>query len=168
MCEPRKPAPPVTMLVVMAAPRIAARPQAGSSRTWRCIRVPGAASIGRGVESLVDPSVARSRAAVSLLDAHAPALRRCARRVSICPDDADEALQRATLILLTKAPPHPPARLAGWMHVVTRREALALRRERERLLGAEVGELHREHTMPGRAGGAQRGLAKARPPARPG
>ncbi len=67
-------------------------------------------------------------------------LRRTARRVSLCQDDADEALQRATLILLTKAPPHPPRRLAGWMHVVTRREALAVRRERERLLGAEVGE----------------------------
>jgi RNA polymerase sigma factor (sigma-70 family) len=102
----------------------------------------------RGVESLVDPSVARSRAAVSLLDAHATALRRSARRVSICPDDADEALQRATLILLTKAPPHPPARLAGWMHVVTRREALALRRERERLLGAEVGDVHASAPCP--------------------
>jgi len=77
---------------------------------------------------------------VLLLEAHAGALRRAARRVSLCADDADEALQRATLILLTKAPAHPPGRLAGWMHVVTRREALALRRERERLLGAEVGD----------------------------
>jgi RNA polymerase sigma factor (sigma-70 family) len=77
---------------------------------------------------------------VAVLDAHAVSLRRTARRVSLCPDDAEEALQRATLILLTKAPPHPPRRLAGWMHVVTRREALAVRRERERLLGAELGE----------------------------
>ena len=89
---------------------------------------------------------ARTHAAVSLLDVHATSLRRTARRVSLCPDDADEALQRATLILLTKAPPHPPRRLAGWMHVVTRREALAVRRERERLLGAELGE-----TLPSRA-----------------
>jgi RNA polymerase sigma factor (sigma-70 family) len=88
----------------------------------------------------VDQHAARTRAAVSLLGAHEVSLRRAARRVSICHDDADEALQRATLILLTKAPPHPPRRLAGWMHVVTRREALALRRERERLLAAEVGE----------------------------
>jgi RNA polymerase sigma factor (sigma-70 family) len=88
----------------------------------------------------VDQHAARTRAAVSLLGAHEVSLRRAARRVSICHDDADEALQRATLILLTKAPPHPPRRLAGWMHVVTRREALAVRRERERLLAAEVGE----------------------------
>jgi RNA polymerase sigma factor (sigma-70 family) len=81
-----------------------------------------------------------TRAAVSVLDAHCTSLRRTARRVSLCLDDADEALQRATLILLTKAPPHPPRRLAGWMHVVTRREALAVRRERERLLGGELGE----------------------------
>ena len=43
--------------------------------------------------------------------------------VSICPADADDALQRAIEILLTKAPPHPQPRLAAWMHLVTRREA---------------------------------------------
>ena len=88
----------------------------------------------------MDQHAARTRAAVSLLGAYEVSLRRAARRVSICHDDADEALQRATLILLTKAPPHPPRRLAGWMHVVTRREALAVRRERERLLAAEIGD----------------------------
>ena len=81
---------------------------------------------------------ARCRTAISLLASHAPAFRRTARRVSICPDDAEDALQRATVILLEKAPPHPPARLAAWMHLVTRREALAVRRERERILGGEV------------------------------
>lgn len=76
-----------------------------------------------------------------MLDAHAPAFRRTARRVSICADDADDALGRATLILLEKAPPHPPERLAAWMHLVTKREALAVRRERERMLAAEVSDL---------------------------
>ena len=94
----------------------------------------------------MEQQTARASAAVSLLAAHAVSLRRAARRVSLCPDDAEEALGRATLILLTKAPPHPPRRLAGWMHVVTRREALAVRRERERLLGAEVRD-----TLPGAA-----------------
>ncbi|HYH62048.1 MAG TPA: sigma-70 family RNA polymerase sigma factor [Solirubrobacterales bacterium] len=79
----------------------------------------------------------RTRAAISLLEAHSAAFRGTARRVSICPDDADDAFQRATLILLEKAPPHPPARLAAWMHVVTKHEALAIRRDRERLLAAE-------------------------------
>ena len=80
---------------------------------------------------------ARTRAAVSLLEAHGAAFRGTARRVSICKDDADDAFQRATLILLEKAPAHPPGRLAAWMHVVTKHEALAIRRDRERLLAAE-------------------------------
>jgi RNA polymerase sigma factor (sigma-70 family) len=88
----------------------------------------------------VEATVVSPRAAVALLDANVPMLRRTALRVSLCPDDAEEALQRATLILLTKGPAHPPRRLAAWMHVVTRREALAVRRDRERMLGAEVGD----------------------------
>ena len=75
---------------------------------------------------------------MSVLRDHGTTLRRTARRVSLCHDDAEEALQRATVILLTKAPPHPPPRLTAWMHVVTRREALAVRRERERSLGGGV------------------------------
>lgn len=54
--------------------------------------------------------------------------------MSICDDDADDALQRAALILLAKAPTTDPGRLAAWMFVVTRREALAVRRAREREL----------------------------------
>jgi RNA polymerase sigma factor (sigma-70 family) len=89
----------------------------------------------------VPPPRSHHDAAISLLDLHRASFRRTARRVSLCQDDADDALQRATVILLTKAPPSPGSRLAGWMHVVTRREALAVRRERERLLGAEIGEM---------------------------
>ena len=77
---------------------------------------------------------ARFRRATALLDSHGRSFGRTARRFSLCADDADDALQRASLILLTKAPPHPPDRLAAWMHVVTRREALAIRRERGRQL----------------------------------
>jgi DNA-directed RNA polymerase specialized sigma24 family protein len=76
--------------------------------------------------------------AVTLLSSEGTAFRRTARRVSICADDADDALARATLILLEKAPPHPPSRLAAWMHLVTKREALAVRRDRERMLAVEV------------------------------
>lgn len=86
----------------------------------------------------MDDAEGRTRRAVTLLDRQGIAFRRTATRFSICPADAEDALQRASLTLLEKAPPHPPARLTAWMHVVTRREALALRRERERLLGGEV------------------------------
>lgn len=83
--------------------------------------------------------------AQSLLTAHRSSLQRLARRVSLCDADADDALQRATVILLTK-PPDRPDRLAAWMRVVTRREALAVRRERERLLGAPFGEPGAAHS----------------------
>ena len=62
------------------------------------------------------------------------AFRRTALRYSLCADDAEDAFQRAVVILLTKAPQRTPGELAAWMQVVTRREALAVRRARERLL----------------------------------
>ena len=80
----------------------------------------------------------RSRAAVALLRAHGDVLRRVARRHSLCADDADDALQRASLILLTKAPPINPGRLIAWMVVVTKHEAMAVRRGRDRREVAEV------------------------------
>jgi RNA polymerase sigma factor (sigma-70 family) len=83
----------------------------------------------------------KTAAAEALLSSHAAAFRRTAGRVSICADDAEEAVGRASLILLEKAPPHPPDRLAAWMHVVCKHEALAVRRERERLLAAEVTDV---------------------------
>lgn len=87
----------------------------------------------------------RARAAVELLASHGPALRRTARRVSICADDAEDAVQRAAEILLRKAPSVEPERLVAWMRVVTRNEALAVRRARERGLGAppHAGEANR-------------------------
>ncbi|MFI5121811.1 MAG: RNA polymerase sigma factor [Vicinamibacteria bacterium] len=83
----------------------------------------------------------RANDAVELLRRHGEVLRRVARRHSLCPDDADDALQRASVILLTKAPPIDPGRLIAWMVVVTKHEAMAVRRGRERLLAclAPVG-----------------------------
>lgn len=72
--------------------------------------------------------------AAALLAAHAPRLLGRARRLSLCADDADDALQRAIEILLTKAPPVAPDRLAAWMSTVVCREALAVRRARQRAL----------------------------------
>lgn len=73
--------------------------------------------------------------AVELLEAHGVLLRRIARRYTHCADDADDALQRAAEILLTKAPPLEPERLIAWMVVVTKHEALAIRRARDRVHG---------------------------------
>lgn len=115
----------------------------------------------------------RERAAVELLARQRPALRRVARRVSLCADDADDAVQRAAIILLTKAPPLEPGRLNAWMKVVTRREALAVRRSRERLLsgsGDGVDDLASERPGPveraersARLAEARRALARLKP-----
>jgi DNA-directed RNA polymerase specialized sigma24 family protein len=77
----------------------------------------------------------RVASASRLLSSGEPVLRRTARRISLCADDAEDAFQRSVEILITKAPPIDGAALMAWMRVVTRREALAVRRSRERLLG---------------------------------
>ena len=61
-------------------------------------------------------------------------MRRTARRYSLCADDADEALQRALEILLSKAPSTDPRELVKWTQTVVKHEALAVRSERERIL----------------------------------
>jgi RNA polymerase sigma factor (sigma-70 family) len=78
---------------------------------------------------------ARKRVAVEMLAKHERSLRRTARRYSICAADADDALQRAMEILLVKAPPGEARELVRWMQTVTKHEALAIRRGRERQLG---------------------------------
>jgi RNA polymerase sigma factor (sigma-70 family) len=76
----------------------------------------------------------RKRAAGELIQSHDAVFRRTARRYSICADDGEDAYQRALEILLTKAPPITGVSLVRWMQTVTKREALAVRRQRERLL----------------------------------
>jgi RNA polymerase sigma factor (sigma-70 family) len=99
--------------------------------------------MGAGIHPGVEPQAAdsdRDRFALALIGRHESAIRRTARRCSLCADDADDAFQRAVEILLTKAPPGIGAdRLIRWLQVVTRREALAVRRARERLLAAGDG-----------------------------
>lgn len=78
---------------------------------------------------------ARKRAAVEMIARHERALRNTARRFSLCADDADDAYQRTLEIVLTKAPTDHPRELIRWTHTVMKHEALAVRRNRERLLG---------------------------------
>jgi RNA polymerase sigma factor (sigma-70 family) len=100
-------------------------------------------SIGRESARLesVD-AAARKRAAVETYARNETALRRTARRYSLCEDDADEAVQRSLEILLRKAPSADPRELVKWTQTVVKHEALAVRRERERVLAgpAAAGE----------------------------
>lgn len=82
----------------------------------------------------VSEGAARKRAAVETYARSETALRRTARRYSLCADDAEDALQRALEILLRKAPCDDPRELVKWMQTVVKHEALAIRREREHIL----------------------------------
>jgi RNA polymerase sigma factor (sigma-70 family) len=86
-------------------------------------------------EAVASPE-SRRRAASGLIETHDAVFRRTARRYSICADDAEDAYQRALEILLTKAPAIEGDSLVRWMQTVTKREALGVRRQRERLLGS--------------------------------
>ncbi len=77
---------------------------------------------------------ARKRAVVEIYSQNEAILRRTARRYSLCADDAEEALQRGLEILLLKAPSDDPRELIKWTQTVVKHEALAVRRERERIL----------------------------------
>jgi RNA polymerase sigma factor (sigma-70 family) len=84
----------------------------------------------------------RKRAAVELIAREDAELRQTARRYSLCSEDAEDAYQRALEILLVKAPSDRPRELIRWTKTVVKHEALAIRRNRERLLGtaAPTGE----------------------------
>jgi RNA polymerase sigma factor (sigma-70 family) len=86
-------------------------------------------------EAVASPE-SRRRATSRLIETHDAVFRRTARRYSICAADAEDAYQRALEILLTKAPPIEGDSLVRWMQTVTKREALGVRRQRERLLGS--------------------------------
>jgi RNA polymerase sigma factor (sigma-70 family) len=92
-------------------------------------------NVAPSADTLPPAEAARFDAAVAVIASYGAALRRTARRHSLCADDAEDAYQRALEILLVKAPPCELPRLAAWMHTVTKREAMAVRRSRERLLG---------------------------------
>lgn len=127
---------------------------------------------GTGVALTPTDEAARKRAAVETYARHEKTLRRTARRYSLCADDADEALQRALEILLRKAPTTDPRELIRWTQTVVKHEALAVRRDRERILSgpaalpAEEGDVDWVALIPAKGAGpaerAERSEAIAR------
>jgi RNA polymerase sigma factor (sigma-70 family) len=82
-------------------------------------------------------------ATLRLVHEHAAELLRFARRFSHCPDDAHDAYQRAVEILVRRMRVDPPAQPLSWMRTVLRHEALAVRSEREQLVGRVEIDLDR-------------------------
>ncbi|MBW3608365.1 MAG: sigma-70 family RNA polymerase sigma factor [Actinobacteria bacterium] len=82
---------------------------------------------GAGAEDLILRTVA----------AHADSLLRTARRFSLCPDDAQDAYQRTLEIFMAHADRLDLESAAGWLHVVVKREAQAIRRSRQRTVACD-------------------------------
>ncbi len=82
-----------------------------------------------------DDLAGRRRAAIELIRNHDRQLRSSARRYSICAEDADDAYQRGIEILLSKAPTTDLRQLLPWTRTVIKHESLAVRKQRERILG---------------------------------
>jgi len=82
-------------------------------------------------------------ATLQLVRQHAAELLRFAHRFSHCEDDAQDAYQRSIEILVKRMRSDPPAQPLSWMRTVVRHEALAVRREREQLVGRVALDLDR-------------------------
>ena len=74
---------------------------------------------------------------LTIITQHADALLRTARRHSLCADDASDAYQRGLEIFLRNAGRLDPAKATSWLHTVIKHEAMAVRRARQRIVGAE-------------------------------
>src|SRR3954449_12411475 len=77
----------------------------------------------------------------SLLAAPGLALRRVARRWSLCEEDAEDAFQRSLEIYVRRLASVERATEAAWLKVVIRNEALAVRRARGESVGREEVDL---------------------------
>lgn len=82
-------------------------------------------------------------ATLRLVQEHAAELLRFARRFSHCADDAHDAYQRTLEILVRRMRVDPPEQPLPWVRTVLRHEALAVRSDRERLLGRVELDLDR-------------------------
>lgn len=89
-------------------------------------------------------------ATLRLVQEHAGQLLRFARRFSYCADDAHDAYQRALEILVRRMRSDPPSEPLRWLRTVLRHEALAVRAEREQLLGGVELDLdrHEDRALP--------------------
>src|SRR5690348_15422470 len=67
---------------------------------------------------------ARRRVVVETYARNETALRRTARRHSLCEDDAEDALQRGLEILLRRAPSGDARELVRWTQTVVKHEAM--------------------------------------------
>lgn len=108
-----------------------------------------AAGAGAARERRVGRPVRRSRAqgdelVLAVLREHADSLLRVARRHSLCPDDAQDAYQRALEIFLRHARTLEAADAHKWIHTVVKHEAIRVRAQRSRTVAGAEPDLDAE------------------------
>jgi RNA polymerase sigma factor (sigma-70 family) len=81
---------------------------------------------------------------LAVVSQHADSLLRTARRHSLCADDAQDAYQRTMEILVRRAATLDPPQAYKWAHTVCKREAMAVREQRQQLVSCEEPDLDRE------------------------
>ncbi|HEU4978574.1 MAG TPA: sigma-70 family RNA polymerase sigma factor, partial [Solirubrobacteraceae bacterium] len=87
------------------------------------------------------PPHAAEQLVLATIRDHAEPLLRVARRHSLCADDAFDAYQRALEIFLRNADRLDPERAPSWLYTVCKHEAMAVRRQRQKLVGGEEAQL---------------------------
>ena len=79
----------------------------------------------------------RDARVAAVVPRHLPALLRVARRLSLCADDAQDAVQRALEIYVRRLDTVEAVTEVAWLKVVVRHEALAIRRARQDSVAGE-------------------------------
>jgi RNA polymerase sigma factor (sigma-70 family) len=83
---------------------------------------------------------ASHRLIIDTITAHADSLLGVARRYTGCRADAEDAYQRALEIFVKNAARLESETVHRWLHTVVKHEALAVRRQRSKLVGVEDDE----------------------------
>jgi RNA polymerase sigma factor (sigma-70 family) len=103
----------------------------------------------RAVEADDRPRESRRRGAAgdgpasharSLIECFGAQMLATARRYSVTDEDADDAYQRAAEIAVRNRPTGTPEELRRWLRTTTKHEALAIRRQRQRLVATGAPE----------------------------
>src|SRR3954447_21280332 len=84
---------------------------------------------------------------------HAASLLRIASQHSLCADDAQDAYQRALVIYRERVDRVQEATAGQWLRTVCKHEAMRIRAQRLRVLGAEEWVFDAEQSVEARGGG---------------
>jgi RNA polymerase sigma factor (sigma-70 family) len=95
----------------------------------------------RRVQGSATPIVDAGARAAAVVARHEAALLRVARHFSLCHDDALDAYQRALEIYVRRVDTVDPETELGWLKVVVRHEAMAIRRARSEAVAGEELDL---------------------------